>query len=41
MTTIHIAYEVSSEALARVQEFLEHETDYNPNWNGAKFNLVL
>ncbi len=40
MTTIvYIDHDVSDDALARVEAFLENERNYNPNHNGAEFTI--
>jgi len=40
MTNIHINYNVSPEALKRVEDYLDHVATFNPSWNGANFNIV-
>lgn len=40
MTIIRIAYEESPEAVARVEKLLEEAAKYDPNWNGADFQIV-
>lgn len=39
MTTIQIAYEVSDEAVARVEALLCEVAMRDPNWNGANFQI--
>jgi hypothetical protein len=39
MTTIQIAYEVSSAATARVEALLAEAAQNDVNWNGADFRI--